>query len=65
MTDERQPGRRIRLAQFSEEVGEVVVQLIRIGDVAARPGGAVAADVHSDRRHASARQRLRDGVHFH
>ena len=65
MADQGELAReRIGLAQLGDQIGEVVVELAEIGDVAARSRGAVAADVERDRRHAGGRERSRDPVHL-
>jgi hypothetical protein len=62
MSENRAPG--IGAAQFADEVGEVVVQLAGVGDVAPRSRGAVAAEVDRDRSHAGCGERRRDAIHL-
>src|SRR3954447_15235654 len=45
------------LADFADQVGEVVLQLADIADVSPRAGGAVTADIHREGLHASCGQR--------
>ena len=61
---ERESRGRIGLAQFADEIGEVVVELAAIGDVAARSRGAMAADVDGDGGHAGLGERPGDLVHL-
>ena len=64
MADEHEARVRAALAQMGDEIGEVVLGLAFIGDIAARARGAVAADVGRDRRDARRRESRAERVHL-
>ena len=64
MADQGESGGRVGLAELGDQIGEIVVELAGIGDVAARPRGAVAAKIDRDRRDPVGRKRHRNGMHF-
>ena len=64
MADKQKSRILSAFAQFADEVGEVIVELAGIGDVAARPRGAVAAEIDPDRRNSDIGERARNAVHL-
>ena len=64
MTDVGEPRVRVVPPQLHEKIGEVVVDLPVIGDIAARPRGAMTAEIDRDRGEAGIRQTAGDRVHL-
>ena len=64
MSDEGELRLGIATPQVLDQVGEIVVELPGIGDIAARSGCAMAAKVDGDRLESGVRQPSRDRVHL-
>ena len=59
MADQSQARRGILRTEFADEIGEIVVELADIADVAARPGSAVAARINGRRLSLGAAEPLK------